>query len=47
MGRGIYWEDEWEEVEGPVVRDWGTRMVAEEWSIGVQGLVKERRVTGR
>jgi len=47
MGRGVNWEDEWEEEEGLVVGELGRRMVAEEWSMGEEALVKERRVTGR
>jgi len=47
MGRGVNWEDEWEEEEGLVVGEMGRRMVADEWSMGEEALVKERRVTGR
>jgi len=47
MGRGMNWEDQWEEEEGLVVGDLGRRMVAEQWSMGEVALVKERRVTRR
>ena len=48
IGRVLNWENVWEEEEeGLVVREWGRRMVAEEWSIRVQALVKKQRVTGR
>jgi hypothetical protein len=47
MGRGMNWEYEWEEEEGLVAGEMGSRMVAEEWSMGEEALVKERRVTGR
>jgi len=30
MGRGVNWDDEWEEEKGLVVRELGRRMVAEE-----------------
>jgi hypothetical protein len=45
IGRGVYWEDEWEEEEGLVVEKLSRRMVAEEWSMGKEALVKERSVT--
>jgi len=47
MGRGINWEDEWEEEEALVVGEFGRRMVAEECSMGEEALVEDRRVTGR
>jgi hypothetical protein len=47
LGSGVNWEDEWEEEEGLLVREVGRRMVAEEWSMGEEALVKERKVTGR
>jgi len=47
MGRGVDLEDEWEEEEGLIVRQLGRRMVAEEWSMGGDTMVKERRVTGK
>jgi len=47
MGRGVKWENEWEEEEGLVVGELGRRMVEEEWSMGVERQEKERRVTGR
>jgi hypothetical protein len=46
MGRGVNWEDEWEEEEGRVVGELGRRMVAEEWSMREEARVKERRITG-
>ena len=46
MGRGMNWEDAWEEEEGLIVREMDRRMVAAEWSMGEEALVKERRVTG-
>ena len=47
MGRSVNWEDEREEEEGQAVREWGRRIVAGEWSIGEEPLVKEWQVTGR
>jgi len=47
MGGGTNWEDKWEEEEGLVVGELGRKMVADEWLMGEQALVKERRVTGR
>jgi len=47
MGRGVNWEDEWEEEEGLVVGELGRRMGAEEWSMEGEALVKESKVTGR
>jgi hypothetical protein len=38
--------DEWDEGEELVVGDVGSKMVADEWLMGEEGLVKERRVTG-
>jgi len=43
----VNWEDEWEEEEGLVVGELGRRMVVEEWEVGAEALVKERRVTWR
>ena len=45
LGRGVNWEDEWEEEEGLVVGELGRRMVAEQWSMGEVALVKEMSVT--
>jgi hypothetical protein len=39
--------DEWDEGEELVVGDLDSKMVADEWSMGEEGLVKESRVTGR
>jgi len=47
MGRGMNWENQWEEEEGLVVREMGRRMVADLCSMGKEAMVKERRVTGR
>ena len=47
IGRGVNWEDEWEEEEGLVVGELGRRMVTEEWSMGDKALVQKRRVTRR
>ena len=47
MGREMNSEDEQEEEKGLVVGELGRWMVAEEWSMGEEALVKERRVTGR
>jgi len=47
MGRGVNWEDEWEGEAGLAVGDSGRRMVAEEWSMGEEALVKEWSVTAR
>jgi hypothetical protein len=47
MGTGVHWEDEGEEEEGVVVGEFGSRMVANEWSMGEEALVKERTVTRR
>jgi len=44
MGRGVNQEDEWEEEGGLVVEELGRRMVTEQWSIGEEALVNERRV---
>jgi hypothetical protein len=43
----VNWEDVWEVKEGLVVRELGRRMVAEQWSMGQEPLVKEWRVTSR
>jgi hypothetical protein len=47
MGRGVKWNDEWEEQGGLVVGDLGNRMVGEQWSIGEETLVNERKVPRR
>jgi hypothetical protein len=39
--------DAWDEGEELVVGNLGSKMVADEWSMGEEGLVNERRVTGR
>ena len=46
MGRGLNWNDEWEQEEGLVVRELGRRMLPEEWSIREEAPVKDRRLTG-
>ena len=47
MGRGVNWEDEGKEEEGLVVGELGTRVLAEQWSMGEAALVQYRMVTGR
>jgi len=47
MGLGVDWEVGREEQEGLAVGELGRRMVVEEWSMGGEALVKERRATGR
>jgi hypothetical protein len=47
IGRGVNREDVWEEEEGLVVAELIRRMVAEDWSIREEALVKEKRVTGK
>ena len=47
LGRDVNWEDEWQEKEGLVVQDQGRMMATEEWSMGEEALVMERRVIGR
>jgi hypothetical protein len=47
IGRGVNGEDQWEEEEELVVREWGRRMVIEEWPMEEEALGKERRVIGR
>jgi hypothetical protein len=45
MGRGVHWEDEWEEAQGLVVRELDRTISAESWWMGDEAMVKERRVT--
>jgi len=45
MERGIRWEVKWEEEEGPIVSEMGSRIVTQQWSMGEQAMVNERRVT--
>ena len=47
MGSGGNQQDEWEEEEGLVAGELGRRMVAEEWSMGEEPRLKQRRVTRR
>jgi len=47
MGRVMNWVDGWEEEQGLVVRELGRRIVAEQWLMGVEALVNERKGTGR
>jgi len=46
MKRGVNWEDECEQGEGLLVGELGRSMVADEWAMGEEALLKERRVTG-
>jgi len=47
MARAVNGENEWEGKEELIVGEFGKRMGAEEWSMGEEALLKERRVTGR
>jgi hypothetical protein len=47
MGCGVHWKNKWEEEEGLIVRELDRRMVAEEWLVGEEDMMKGRRVTGR
>jgi len=47
MGTGVNWEEEWQDKEGQLVGVLGKRIVAEEWSMGEDALVKESRLTRR
>jgi hypothetical protein len=43
MGRGVNWEDEWEDEEELIVRELARKMEGEDKSIGEKVLAKERR----
>jgi hypothetical protein len=45
--RGVHWEDEWGVEERLVLSELGRKIVAEEWSVGKEAPLKDRRVTRR
>jgi len=47
MRRVMNVEDEWDEEEGPAVKELGRRMVKEELLMAEEAVVKERWVPGR
>jgi len=47
IGRGVNWEAVWAEEEGLLVGELDSWMVADEWSMGEEALLEERRVTRR